>query len=130
MQVISFQKGIADIEDWKVPLKPSAYEEFYRRGPVSMLQQRDSEGRRVFLITTRFWDPREISFEAAQTALWMMCEYCNSEHFDMALNGFVVIWDFSNFTWQQAWSVNQWKLLTTAKWAQVSDFLRNRVIEF
>lgn len=61
-----------------------------------------------------------MNFDEALAGLWIMAQYANAACVDVQRNGYVTIWDFSNFSLKHAWAVKQWRLITLAKWIQVN----------
>ncbi|CAL8141819.1 unnamed protein product [Orchesella dallaii] len=103
--------------EWDATMQPSLYETFVRN-VVIPLSQKDSHGRRIFVFRTEMWDPQLTNFDELLAALWMCAQFITAEYKDAQHSGFVTIWDFSNFSLQQAWAVNQWRLISLMKWVQ------------
>ncbi|ODM87994.1 Alpha-tocopherol transfer protein-like [Orchesella cincta] len=113
----TYQATLLDFHNWDAPIQPSLYGDVFTKTLFSYVQK-DSQGRRLYIFRSEMWDPQNTSFAEIVAAIWIFAQHLNAEYEDNQRNGFVTVFDFSHFTLQQAWALNQWRLISIMKWVQ------------
>lgn len=101
------------------------YVHFYEKNPVNLLKNREEDGQSpIFVMRGDAWDPKEISYEEAGAACWLLGEHFISEFKEFQTVGFTAICDCTGASWQQVWAINRWRMMTVLKWSQVNYYIR------
>lgn len=114
----NYRRFFRDHPEIAAGLNPKAVRHVWDEGVLGGLKQRDLRGRSVIVTFPGRWDPASHALEDVLRALVLQLEYMIMSE-ETQVKGFVLLADFTDFSFHQMRSLKPWYIQTMATLMQV-----------
>lgn len=114
----NYRQFFRDHPEIAAGLNPKAVRHVWDEGVLGGLKQRDLRGRSVIVTFPGRWDPASHALEDVLRALILQLEYMIMSE-ETQVKGFVLLADFTDFSFHQMSSLKPWYIQTMATLMQV-----------